>query len=173
MRHAENHVPMRAQVLLSAQQGFFVGPTVVRWSAQWEAIMTKLLLHHVSYPVRDVETSAAFYEDLFGLTRLSRPPFSIPGVWLGCDDRQVHLVFNESGTYRTTASPDIADVHFAFRTDDFDGMIERLEAAGFSDGLPENDKKRLLIIRDGLAGFPQLYLLDPDLNTIEVNAAPM
>ncbi len=29
------------------------------------------------------------------------------------------------------------------------------------------------MLREGLAGFPQLYLLDPDLNTIEVNAAPM
>ena len=135
--------------------------------------MTKMLLHHVSYPVRDVEASAAFYEGLFDLTRLSRPPFAIPGVWLGCDDRQVHLVFNESGTYRVTTSPDMADVHFAFWTDDFAGMVERLKAAGFSDDLPENDRKRILIIREGLAGFPQLYLLDPDLNTIEVNAAPM
>ena len=135
--------------------------------------MTKMLLHHVSYPVRDVEASAAFYEGLLDLTRLSRPPMAIPGVWLACDDRQVHLVFNESGTYRATTSPDMADVHFAFRTDDFEGMVERLKAAGFSNDLPENDRKRILIIREGLAGFPQLYLLDPDLNTIEVNAAPM
>ena len=135
--------------------------------------MPKMLLHHVSYPVRDVEESASFYESLFNLERLPRPPFSIPGVWLGCDDRQIHLVFNEAGTYRATPSPDIADVHFAFCTDDFEGMVERLEAAGFRTDLPENDRKRMLIIREGLAGFPQLYLLDPDLNTIEVNAAPM
>jgi glyoxylase I family protein len=146
---------------------------MVSSSLQKEAVMTKMQLHHVSYPVRDVEASAAFYEGLFDLTRLSRPPFPIPGVWLGCDDRQVHLVFNESGTYRAATSPDIADVHFAFRTDDFEGMVERLKAAGFSDDLPENDRKRVMIIREGLAGFPQLYLLDPDLNTIEVNAAPM
>jgi len=133
----------------------------------------KMLLHHVSYPVRDVEESASFYESLFNLKRLPRPPFSIPGVWLGCDDRQIHLVFNEAGTYRATSSPDIADVHFAFCTDDFEGMVERFEAAGFREDLPEGNRKRLLIIREGLAGFPQLYLLDPDLNTIEVNAAPM
>ncbi|WP_410468856.1 VOC family protein [Aestuariicoccus sp. MJ-SS9] len=91
-----------------------------------------MLLHHVSYPVRDVQESASFYENLFKLERLPRPPFSIPGVWLGCDDRQIHLVLNEAGTYRTTRSPDIADVHFAFCTDDFEEMVERLEAAGFS-----------------------------------------
>ena len=135
--------------------------------------MPKILLHHVSYPVRDVEASTSFYESLFNLERLDRPPFSIPGVWLECHDRQIHLVLNEAGTYRTKSSPDIADVHFAFCTDDFEEMVERLEAAGFREDLPEGDRKRLLILREGLAGFPQLYLLDPDLNTIEVNAAPM
>lgn len=135
--------------------------------------MPRLILHHVSYPVRDVEVSASFYESLFNLERLDRPPFSIPGVWLACDDRQIHLVLNEAGTFRTKSSPDIADVHFAFWTDDFEDMVERLEAAGFREDLPESDRKRLLILREGLAGFPQLYLLDPDLNTIEVNAAPM
>ena len=135
--------------------------------------MPKLLLHHVSYPVRDVEVSACFYESLFELERLPRPSFPIPGVWLGCGDRQIHLVLNEAGTYRTALSPNIADVHFAFWTDDFEGMAERLEAAGFRADLPEGDRKRVLIFREGLSGFPQLYLLDPDLNTIEVNAAPM
>jgi catechol 2,3-dioxygenase-like lactoylglutathione lyase family enzyme len=135
--------------------------------------MPKLLLHHISYPVRDVEASTSFYENLFDLQRLPRPPFSIPGVWLGCDDRQIHLVLNEAGTYRESPSPNIADVHFAFCTDDFEGMVERLEATGFREDLPEGDTKRILVLREGLAGFPQLYLLDPDLNTIEVNAAPM
>ena len=135
--------------------------------------MANVLLHHVSYPVRDVEASAVFYESLFNLKRLHRPPFSIPGVWLGCGDRQIHLVLNVSGTYRTKSSPDIADVHFAFCTDNFEEMVERLAAAGFKEDLPEGDRKKALILREGLAGFPQLYLLDPDLNTIEVNAAPM
>ncbi|WP_205123533.1 VOC family protein [Marimonas lutisalis] len=135
--------------------------------------MPEMLLHHISYPVRDVEVSASFYEDLFKLKRLPRPPFPILGVWLGCGDRQIHLVLNEAGTYRSSPSPDIADVHFAFCTDDFEGLVERLEAAGFREDLPEGDRKRVLMLREGLAGFPQLYLLDPDLNTIEVNAAPM
>jgi catechol 2,3-dioxygenase-like lactoylglutathione lyase family enzyme len=135
--------------------------------------MPELLLHHVSYPVRDIEVSAVFYENLFGIRRLPRPLFGIPGVWLGCGDRQIHLVLNPSGTYRNSASIDIADVHFAFWTDDFEGMVARIESAGFSATLPENHIKRMLVAREGIAGFPQLYLLDPDFNTIEVNAAPM
>ena len=135
--------------------------------------MPKFLLHHVSYPVTDVEASASFYETLFGLSRLQRPAFPVSGVWLLCGDRQVHLVHNPSGTYRVSRSVDVADVHFALWTDDFEGVVARLEDAGFSADLPEGHLKRMLILRDGLAGFPQLYLLDPDRNTIEVNAAPM
>ncbi|MCW0002353.1 hypothetical protein OE766_29685 [Pararhizobium sp. YC-54] len=32
--------------------------------------------------------------------------------------------------------------------------------------------KYLLILRTGLAGFPQLYLRDPDSNIVEINGAP-
>ena len=135
--------------------------------------MPDLLLHHISYPVRDLDVSATFYEDLFGLKRLERPPFGIPGLWLACGDRQVHLVANDKGTYRASPSIDIADVHFAFRTDDFGAVLAQLEAHGFSVGLPEGHPKRMLVSRNSIAGFAQLYVMDPDLNTIEVNAAPM
>ena len=135
--------------------------------------MPELRLHHVSYPVRDVEVSTRFYQGIFGLPLLERPPFDIPGVWLGCGDRQIHLVLNRSGTFRSDPNVNIADTHFAFWTDDFEKMVTRLRAAGFSDTAAEGDPKRLLLLREGLAGFPQLYLLDPDYHTIEVNAAAM
>ena len=136
-------------------------------------VIPELLLHHISYPVRDVEASATFYESLFGLRRLSRPPIPIPGVWLGCGDREIHLVYSPDGTYRDGKPADFTDVHFAFWTGDFDGMVARLESAGFSANLPEGDLKGMLILREGISGFPQLYVLDPDRNTIEINAAPM
>lgn len=136
--------------------------------------MSNLLLHHISYPVRDVDRSARFYQDIFGLSLLPRPDFEIDGVWLGCADRQIHLVANpEFGTFRLAKNVDIADVHFAFWTDDFEAMVEKLTDHGFSEALPKENSRRLLIIREGLAGFPQLYLLDPDRHTIEVNSAPM
>ena len=104
------HDPLQT-LATRARMAFTIQSARVSSSLQIEDSMPKMLLHHVSYPVRDVETSAAFYESLFGLTRRSRSPFPIPGVWLGCDDRQIHLVHNASGTYRGTASIDIADVH--------------------------------------------------------------
>jgi len=136
--------------------------------------LAELLLHHVSLPVRDVDKSTKFYEALFGLSRLPRPNFGIDGVWLSCGNGQIHLDANpETGTFRDEKHMDIADVHFAFRTDDFEAMVQKLAGHGFSDALPQDDPKWILVIRDGLAGFPQLYLLDPDRNTIEVNAAPI
>jgi glyoxylase I family protein len=135
--------------------------------------MPELELHHASIPVRDLEKSAGFYEKLFGFQRLQRPPFDIPGVWFGCGGRQIHLVVNARGSYRTNAAIEIADTHFALRTDDFDGMVERLKANGFDENAGECDPKRLLVLRGGLAGFDQLYLLDPDFNLIEVNNAPL
>lgn len=130
-----------------------------------------VLLHHVSLVTTDPERSAAFYQSMFGLERLPRPPFKIEGVWLNCGPSlQLHLTKHLPGNFRTRGV-DNNDVHFAFRTDDFEGVLARLTAAGFSEDAPEDDAKRLLVNRSGMAGFLQLYVMDPDRNIIEVNTA--
>ena len=134
--------------------------------------MASLTLHHISLSVRDLVVSAAFYEEMFNLKRLPRPDFGFAGVWFASGDRQVHLIDNASGTFRRKSTIQITDVHFAFWTDDFEGMVARLKQKGFSESAAEGDPKRLLVSRDGPAGFPQLYLLDPDFHIIEVNSAP-
>lgn len=63
------------------------------------------------------------------------------------------------------------DVHFAFRTDDFEDILTRLKLAGYSEDADENSHMRLLVNRSGMAGFLQLYVMDPDRNIIEVNTA--
>jgi len=50
-------------------------------------------------------------------------------------------------------------------------VFARLHAAGFSEAASEDDGKRLLVNRSGLAGFLQLYVMDRDRNIIEVNTA--
>lgn len=134
--------------------------------------MTQLMLHHVSILTTDVERSLGFYRDIFGLVPLPRPDFPIGGAWLACGDRQVHLVAHAPGTFRS-GDIDNNDTHFAFRTDDFEGVVGLLEAAGFSEHAPEGDPKRIMMKRTGAAGFAQLYVLDPDRNVVEVNAAPL
>ena len=64
------------------------------------------------------------------------------------------------------------DSHFAFRTDDFDGALATLTANGFREDAAEDDPMRVMVRRNGLAGFPQLFLLDPDRNIVEINGAP-
>ena len=59
-----------------------------------------------------------------------------------------------------------------FNTDDFEGFVAKLAAHGFREDAGDDDPRRLLVKRNGLAGFPQLYLIDPDRNVIEVNGAP-
>lgn len=130
-----------------------------------------VLLHHVSLVTTDPERSAQFYQTMFGLTRLDRPPFTIEGVWLGCGPSlQLHLTKHLPGNFRTKGV-DNNDVHFAFRTDDFEAILARLTAAGFSESVPGDDPMRILVNRSGVAGFLQLYVMDPDRNIIEVNTA--
>lgn len=130
-----------------------------------------LRLHHVAIIVTDLERSAPFYSDLFGLKPIERPPFTIPGQWLGVGDLQVHLTVYAKGNFRT-GPVDNDDIHFAFNTKDFEAFVTHAKSLGFvEDGAP-NDPKRMIVKRQGLAGFPQLYLIDPDHNIIEVNGAP-
>jgi len=50
--------------------------------------------------------------------------FKGAGAWLGCGARQVHLTLDPTGSFGT-GNVDGADCHFAFRTDDFDGVLAR------------------------------------------------
>ena len=47
--------------------------------------------NHVSVSARDLEESARFYEELFGLERLPTPTFGNPVVWFRLGDGQLHL----------------------------------------------------------------------------------
>jgi glyoxylase I family protein len=129
-------------------------------------------LHHVSIITADLEKSLPFYCEVFGLSEIPRPDFPVAGAWLACGSLQVHLVAHSDGTFRQRHSIDRNDWHFAFRTDDFEGILGHLAALGFREDLPGDDPKYLLVLRAGLAGFPQLYLRDPDSNIVEINAAP-
>jgi catechol 2,3-dioxygenase-like lactoylglutathione lyase family enzyme len=130
-----------------------------------------VVLHHVALVAKDPERSANFYQSIFGLERLERPPFKIEGVWLRCGEHlQLHLTRHLPGNFRTKGV-DNNDVHFAFRTDDFEGVLHRLSNVGYTEAAAEDDPKKMLVNRSGMAGFLQLYVMDPDRNIIEVNTA--
>jgi glyoxylase I family protein len=132
--------------------------------------MAQLALHHVNLIVTDLPRSLAFYQNLFGLRVIERPPFKSRGAWLACGDLQVHLTVYPIGSFRT-GNIAAADCHFAFRTDDFDGALATLTVNGFREDAAEDDPMRVMVRRNGPAGYPQLFLLDPDRNIIEINGA--
>lgn len=129
-------------------------------------------LHHVSIVVTDIERSRQFYQEMFGLVLLPRPPFDSVGVWLGVGPLQVHLIEYAAGTFRRESTASTVDTHVAFNTPDFEAFVAHARARGFREDAAAGDPRRLMLRLHGPAGFPQVFLLDPDNNIIEVNGAP-
>jgi len=133
--------------------------------------MNSPALHHVSLVTLDLDRSVKFYRDVFGLKQIARPPFKSAGAWLALGPMQLHLIVKPDGTFRTKPAIETGDAHFAIRVSDFEKMIGQLVSKGFRENAADGDPMRLLVIRKGVAGFPQAYILDPDWNIIEINAA--
>jgi len=53
--------------------------------------MTATSINHVSIHAQDLERSAAFYEQLFGMERIPTPKFAFPVAWLRLGRQQLHL----------------------------------------------------------------------------------
>ena len=128
-------------------------------------------LHHVSLTTRDLPPALEFYKSVFGLRQIPRPAFSTAGAWLVLGADRLHLIVNADGTFRRQPQIDTGDVHFALNVTDFDATLAELQAHGFDEALPDGDPRRIVVLRDSLAGFKQAYVLDPDSNIIEINAA--
>jgi glyoxylase I family protein len=135
-----------------------------------ECAMVGKLLHHVSLVSRNIEASAAFYRDVLELAEVKRPDFPIAGRWFRSGGVEVHLIDKSDGTFRQVKSIDHNDIHFAIRVVDFENEIARLKQLGFVEESDKGGEKQLRINRHGKAGYPQVYILDPDNHVIEINA---
>ena len=113
-------------------------------------------VHHVSFAVKDLEQSRAFYEGLLGLEPIPRPDFGIPGTWLQVGDSQIHLI-EHSASAGGPAKPSPVANHCAFEIDDYEETVADLEAIGV-DLMAAN------------ADFGQCWIQDPDGNVIELIA---
>jgi catechol 2,3-dioxygenase-like lactoylglutathione lyase family enzyme len=128
-------------------------------------------IHHVSLPVTDLDRSRRFYREILGLEEIDRPPFDFPGAWFGVGPGQLHLIVGEGQTFRTGKGVDSRDVHFAVRVASYDAALGFLRSKGYDengDGL-----LKMKVNPRATAGFPQIYILDPDRNVIEINAATL
>ena len=129
-------------------------------------------IHHVSLPVSNLERAKRFYAEVLELTEVPRPPFKFPGAWYEVGDRRLHLIVGEHSTFRPDAKPDSHDIHFAIRVASYRQAIDHLASKGYR---PDADEPLKVTKQNptGTAGFPQVYLLDPDRNVIEINAAKL
>ena len=113
-------------------------------------------INHVSIVANDLDESARFYEELFGMERIPTAKFPEPVLWLRAGTNQLHL-FTADETARPRA-------HVAFDVDDFDALYARAKVMGILDSRAFGSPLRV-----HPAGWVQLYLRDPADNLLEVD----
>jgi catechol 2,3-dioxygenase-like lactoylglutathione lyase family enzyme len=131
-------------------------------------------IHHVSLIVRDLERSVTFYREILGLQPIERPPFGFPGAWFAVGPSQhVHLIVRDGSTFPGEKAINTRDGHFAVRVPSYRNAVDFLHSKGYREGADPTDLHSLRLQPHATAGFPQIYILDPDRNLIEINAATL
>jgi glyoxylase I family protein len=128
--------------------------------------------HHVSLTVTDLERSRRFYREILGLSEITRPPFNFPGAWFQVGAaQQLHLIVHTNPTFRAGKGLDTRDLHFAVRVPDYHEAVAELRSKGYREEGVADEFSRMILQPHATAGFPQIYILDPDRHVIEINAA--
>jgi glyoxylase I family protein len=128
-------------------------------------------LHHVTLTATDLELSRRFYREILGLREIERPPFPFPGAWFEvAGGQQLHLIVHDQATLRGRKGIDTRDNHFAIRVADYGAALDFLRSKGYREDAGALDLKKMRLQPHGTAGFPQVYILDPDRHVIEINA---
>jgi glyoxylase I family protein len=114
-------------------------------------------MSHVSFPVRDLARSLAFYCDVLGFAPIPRPDLGVPGAWLRAGDAEVHLIAGVGLPPADVPAPVLSPAahHVAFRIADYQAAADRLR------------RHELEVIETGPAGG-QMWVQDPDGNVIEL-----
>ncbi len=115
-----------------------------------------ITLDHVNIRSHQLDRMVAFYTRVLGLKVGPRPEFDFPGVWLYCEDvAAVHLI----GVDQEIRTDGLRIEHFAFRGDDMQEFVARLER--------ENIPYRMARV----PGWPlvQVNVFDCDGNHIHVD----
>lgn len=123
--------------------------------------MTTTRLHHVSVIVADTARALAFYRDLLGLpVNPDRPDLGYPGAWLDVGAAQIHLLeLPNPDPVSERPAHGGRDRHLALAVADFEGVLQRLEAAGVA-------------VSRSRSGRAAAFCRDPDGNAVELIAQP-
>jgi len=79
------------------------------------------------------------------------------------------LIVHNNSTFREEKKVDSRDIHFAVRVSSYRETREFLHSKGFHPEAKDEFKK-MKENPKSTAGWPQLYIMDPDRNVIELNA---
>ena len=110
----------------------------------------------MSVPAVDLEKSARFYEEVFGMERIPTARFRSPVLWLKLGEQQLHLFTSGAEAPRFH--------HFALDVDDFGATYRRVKELGLLD-----TETHGAALREHPAGWVQMYIRDPAGNLVEVD----
>src|SRR3954452_6699589 len=119
--------------------------------------MAAISINHVSVHAHDLEQSATFYEQLFGMERIPTPTFAFPVRWLRLGRQQLHL-FVRSDAQARQFHP------VGLNVDDFAAVYWRGREQRVRDA--RAFFSRMYELPDGSV---QMYLRDPAGNLVEVD----
>ena len=122
------------------------------------------IFNHVALSVTDLERSADYYSEVFGLNEIENLGGAEGIRWFSLGEgKELHLI----SIIREPVTLNKA-VHFAVSTPAFDGFIERLKNGGIEYSSWAGESGSVTVRADGVR---QVYVQDPDGYWIEVNSA--
>ena len=122
--------------------------------------MPLIAFDHVNIRTVNLERMVAWYEDVLGLRSGPRPEFPVPGAWLYLAETCViHLIEADPPPTLYTEGESLRMEHMAFRADDMDAFVSKLEERGIAYKLFPFEALDIVLV----------FLRDPDGNRIHVD----
>jgi catechol 2,3-dioxygenase-like lactoylglutathione lyase family enzyme len=122
---------------------------------------------HVTLICANLEATRRFYVDFLGMTQVSRPAFTFPGLWFQLGNMQIHATqespeAGKAGWANQGGKTVSRGHHIAFAVDDVSEALKIVDLHGVRIASPLQQRPD---------GFKQLYLYDPDGHLVELVSA--